>query len=312
MAAASPDDRTVRDGVSEPPLPAASDRPGRWLTGAAPASLFVRQALFVFSTIAGTALLLTAVSHALAHVTLRHQIEQRLRIATADRAQMVRLYVDQQHERVRLVTSRTRLRQLLILQRQKQILQPAFREETQQILQDALSRSHGFVEIWIADMQGTVIAGTNPARLDTNVAQDPDFQRGLLEPHLGEPVHREGSHRALLTGPIVGPNSETLGVVMIRLDLGPLVGVLTDPTGLEQTGEVLVGRRDGDQVRFLFPWPHDDRLSIPLAEAPSMVKAIDGQQGFERARFGSRRRADRLPRRRLSAQLLPLGNDRQD
>ena len=55
MAAASPDDRTVRDGVSEPPLPAASDRPGRWLTGAAPASLFVRQALFVFSTIAGTA-----------------------------------------------------------------------------------------------------------------------------------------------------------------------------------------------------------------------------------------------------------------
>ena len=74
---------------------------------------------------------------------------------------------------------------------------------------------------------------------------------------------------------------------MIRLDLGPLVGVLTDPTGLEQTGEVLVGRRDGDQVRFLFPWPHDDRLSIPLAEAPSMVKAIDGQQGFERARFGS-------------------------
>ena len=107
-------------------------------------------------------MLLTAVSHALAHVTLRHQIEQRLRVATADRAQMVRLYVDQQHERMRLVTSRTRLRQLLILQRQKQILQPAFREETQQILQDVLGRSHGFGEIWIADMQGTVIAGTSP------------------------------------------------------------------------------------------------------------------------------------------------------
>ena len=59
-------------------------------------SLFVRQALLVFVTVAGTVLILSTVGYKLGRQTIRKQIGQRLLVTCADRATMLEMFVDQQ------------------------------------------------------------------------------------------------------------------------------------------------------------------------------------------------------------------------
>ncbi len=248
-------------------------------------TLFVRQALFVFATVAVTVIALTAISDLVARRIIRGQIEQRLRVTIADRAEMLQMYVRHQHENVQLVTSRTRLRKLLSL-RQLGQAPGDFETQLRQILRDAHDNSPNFLEIWIADPQGQTVAGTDSQRLGTQWADDPRFQRGLLGPYLSEPMFDADGYQAYLTAPIQDASMDLLGVVMVRVDLGHLFGLLANRTGLETTGEVLVARRAGDRASFLFAPLTQRPADLSLAEAPALAKAIDEEEGFDVDRFG--------------------------
>ena len=246
----------------------------------------MRQALFVFVTVAVTVLVLTAVSYTVARAAIRQQIRLRLQTAAEDRAEMLRMYVDQQHERAQLVASRTRLRQLLSERNRGQIEPDAFVQQSQRILKDALQNTRDFLEISITDLQGNVVATNNPRRLGDNLAPITISSAAVRHLTWANRWARTEGYLAQLTHPIRGQDDTTLGVLMIRLSLRSLAGLLTDPTGLEKTGEVIVGRREGDQIQFLFASPRDGRLTVPWTEAPSLAKAIAGKEGFDLNHFG--------------------------
>ena len=80
-----------------------------------------------------------------------------------------------------------------------------------------------------------------------------------------------------------GNRDEVLGRVMLLFDFGPIAGFLTDPSGLGETGEVLVGVADGETIHLVLPYRQSSpRTDVPERDLPPLALAASGQFGFKR------------------------------
>src|SRR5438046_135798 len=124
-------------------------------------SVRLKLAALVAIMVSLTVLGLSAASYEFARVTLRKQIHDRLSVVVSDRHRLLLNYIQQQQERVRLVSSRTRLRQALSDFAAGQLTADKFREESRRILEDARGSAQGLVAIWITDFNGRAITATD-------------------------------------------------------------------------------------------------------------------------------------------------------
>ena len=209
------------------------------------------------------------------------QIHARLTVTASDRQAMLLAYIHQQQERLGLVASRTRLRLLLEEWADDKITDVAFRTGTTPILVDVQKSAEDFLVISITDLTGKVIAATEETYLGHDFSGDLSFVHGQHVAYLGLPRLTRGRYQAFLSGPATAPDGQLLGVAMVVLDLGPMEQLLSDASGLGQTGEILVGTRRGDTVHHLLPPRHDPEITeVPLARTPAMAEALRGHQGF--------------------------------
>src|SRR3972149_693920 len=102
-----------------------------------PFSIRARLTFYVAALCIGSSAILSWIGYASAEKTLREQIDRRLTAVASDRRKMLSAYIEQQQERLSLVASRTRLRQLLQELRDGAIAEAPFREEARRILEDA-------------------------------------------------------------------------------------------------------------------------------------------------------------------------------
>lgn len=239
-------------------------------------SFAVKLAVFAFVLLVLTGSVLTGVAWLVARHIVRSEIHERLSVAAADRHAMVLNYVAQQHERVSLVSSRTRLRQLIEGFLNGDIDETTMREGTLRILSDARQTTTDLLDIWIADTDGNVVTATNEHSFEQNFSNDPDFQRGLMAPHLGAPQKEDGTYVANLTAPATSNEGRLLGVVMVSLDVSSLVSTMSNTRGLGETGEVLIATRDGKNARYLLPPRGSTDRTAPLSSVPVMASAIGG------------------------------------
>src|SRR5215468_5634253 len=192
---------------------------------------------------------------------------------------MLLAYIHQQQERLGLVASRTRLRLLLEEWVDDKITDAAFRVGTTPILVDIQKSAADFLVIGITDLAGKVIAATEETYLGQDFSADLSFVHGQHVAYLGLPRLTRGRYQAFLSGPATAPDGQLLGVIMVVLDLGLMEQLLADTSGLGQTGEVMVGTRQGETVRYLLPPLHDPEMTeIPLTSTPAMAAAIQGHE----------------------------------
>jgi serine phosphatase RsbU (regulator of sigma subunit) len=85
---------------------------------------------------------------------------------------------------------------------------------------------------------------------------------------------------AFAAAPVLQDN-RLVGVVAVHLSNDELYRVINDYTGLGETGETLLNRREGDHVIFITPARHDSnaafRLSVPVGgsqASPSQLSAV--------------------------------------
>ena len=245
----------------------------KWLNESVVAKLSV----FVGVLLIVTAGLVSWTGYVVARDIVRDNIHERMVVTAGSRRAMVEAFVAQQHERVALVSSRTKLRSLIEQYQHGEIEAAAMRAGTQPIIQDAQRSTEGFQSILIADINGQVMTATNDVLLERDVSQEAAFRKGLKRRFLGEPFDAEVGSAALLSSPARTNSGELLGVVIVELDLHPLELILTNNRGLGETGEVLIGTPDGDNVRYLFP-PRDGRSrAVDAGSVPAMMSAIDGE-----------------------------------
>jgi signal transduction histidine kinase len=244
-------------------------------------SIWLKLAMFVGVLVILTSGVLIWTAYMFARDMLVAQIHARLTVVTSDRQAMLLAYISQQHERVRLVASRTRLRQLLEERADNTITDEAFRAGSKRILLDAQKSTEDFLVIAITDLDGKVITATEEMYLGEDFSTDTGFVYGRYMAYLGLPYLTSGRYRTILSGPAVASDGRALGVVLVVLDLSLMEQLLSDATALGQTGEVLVGKRLGDKVHYLLPPRNDpETTEVPLASVPAMANAIQGRKGF--------------------------------
>jgi signal transduction histidine kinase len=248
-------------------------------------SILLKQTAFVAVMVVLTSGTLILSGHHFVRKMVADQINQRLILAASDRQVLLQTYLRQQQERIALVASRTRLRQLTDEYETGRMPRDEFRSESRRILVDAQKSSEGFLAISITDLTGSVITSTEEGELGKDYSADPAFLEGRQGKFVGLPRLIGANYRAWLAAPVTGNEQRFLGVAVVLLDIGPMVEFLTSTTGLGESGEILVGTRISDKVRLLLPTRHRLLTEVTLdEEASAMSEAIRGRTGFVQAR----------------------------
>jgi PAS domain S-box-containing protein len=215
---------------------------------------------------------------------ITEQIDQRLVLAASDRQVLLLTYIKEQQERVGLVASRTRLRQLVADYEAGKVPSNVFTSESRRILADAQRSSEGYLAISVTDSSGKVITSTEDGELGRDYSTDPGFLAGRDAKSMELPLLNGETHQAMLMAPLTTDDHRLLGVAVVQLDIGPMVKSIMSAAGLGASGEVLVGTRVDDTVRLLLPTRHQPAGGIGGEGGTAMANAIRGETGFVQTR----------------------------
>jgi PAS domain S-box-containing protein len=89
----------------------------------------------------------------------------------------------------------------------------------------------------------------------------------------------------LLTAPAYDFNDGFIGVIAFEIDMTPAYKLIQDVTGLGNTGEVLIGKKIGNEVEFLNPLRHAPQAALKIkvtlgdASAFPIQQAVQGRTG---------------------------------
>ena len=89
----------------------------------------------------------------------------------------------------------------------------------------------------------------------------------------------------LVAAPAADLSGAFAGVIVFEVDMTPVYKLIQDVTGLGTTGEVLVGRKTGNQVEFLNPLRHDPKAALTRkatigdASGFPIQQAVQGRSG---------------------------------
>jgi PAS domain S-box-containing protein len=244
-------------------------------------SLLLKNTLFVAAVVVLAAGVLGHLAYIFARRTLTNDIHVRLQVVAADRAAMLENYAQHQRERITLVCGRTALREVLLQRRQGKLSEEEFRPAATRLLEDIKATGGGFQELRILDESGTIQASTVAAEIGRDRVDDACFIQGRKRPFLDSPELIEGDYTACLGGPVLDAGMNLLGVVEISLNVAEIQKILAEPIGLEQTGALLVGTRDGPHVHYLLPPADGSQQTVELSRVSAMSRSLQGQSGSE-------------------------------
>lgn len=190
--------------------------------------------------------------------------------------------VEQNLERLSLVSSRTQLR--LSLDSYIASSNSADQDKMNTILLDARSSVSSFQDICVITLDGNVAASTDEARINAAYPDNEVFLRGQTENSADTFfLSDDGGLSVYLSGPLY-LEDELLGVVVIESSADNIIAAITDYTGLGESGETVLATRneDGDAV-FLTPTRFEEEaaLSLTVAEEEGDIPIIQALSGYE-------------------------------
>jgi two-component system, sensor histidine kinase and response regulator len=252
-----------------------------------PASIVLKLTTLVAGLVIVAASALSWTGYQYARSLVLDQIHERLSLAVASKQELLSVYLRQQEDRVEALAGQRRLSLLLEDHIAGRVAPEALRSGCRLILHNTrrdANKHHGsFQVLWIIGPAGRVVAATDEGLQEQDFSRDRDFNAGWLSRHLGLSRLPGRDYQPLFAVPVRTPRGRTVGVVMALLDPTELIRFLSNSTGLGQTGEVQVGMRAGDRLRYLLPPRRDpDMREVPLTAAPAMQSAIGGERGFRR------------------------------
>jgi GAF domain-containing protein/HAMP domain-containing protein len=118
------------------------------------------------------------------------------------------------------------------------------------LLRDAVLAQEFFQEIFFYNTDGRVIAGSLLNEVGQVVSRQPYFQGSLVGPVIQSPYYPPGTDELtiVITRRLVDNNGQTVGVLAGRLDLNDLNEIMTERTGLGNTGETYLVSREGNYM----------------------------------------------------------------
>ncbi|MGI9612094.1 MAG: ATP-binding protein [Acidimicrobiales bacterium] len=208
----------------------------------------------------------------------RRQAIDRLAGIAAVQEARVNAYALSSLENLALVASRTQLRRSFAAQMEE----PADEnlELMQRILGDAVASSATAKRIELVDPDGRVVSSSDGTELDADRSDVPAFVFGLEGPDLSHITER-GGERVAIHGRPVSLDDRELGVVLIEASLDPLDRLMTDYTGLGESGEtILASAFDLDSVELLGDVRFPEELgNETVIDGDLLNRALGGIEG---------------------------------
>ena len=95
----------------------------------------------------------------------------------------------------------------------------------------------------------------------------------------------DNRYEILLAAPASDFNGAFIGVIAFEVDMATVYKLIRDTTGLGQTGEVLVGRKIGNQVEYLNPLRHEPKIVMKRINIGGQIggpiqQALEGKTGL--------------------------------
>jgi signal transduction histidine kinase len=174
-------------------------------------------------------------------------------VATSKEVEIVSI-VEQDFERVSLIASRTKLRECLVGIEEGDPKSGELVAKMNQILDDALHSVEALQEISAMDTEGKIVASTNRDIIGKDMAYSQFFAGGKEGFYLGPLGSRDGRMIYDVAAPMVHPKEGTfIGVLAVKIELWRLAEVLSDYTGMGETGEFVLGKREEDRIVIMGP-----------------------------------------------------------
>ncbi len=138
-------------------------------------------------------------------------------------------------------------------------------------------------DIMLVNPRGAIIYSSNLKHMRKDflhLLPDPQqkaFEKGEKEIYFSDIFMNRAHEDApgmLITAPVFGSDDAFIGVIAFEVDLNSVYRIIHDVSGLGNTGEVLVGKKAGNNVIFLNPLRHD--TTTVLNKSVSMGGALGG------------------------------------
>lgn len=187
------------------------------------------------------------------------------------------MVLEKYSERLALVASDTQLRTSMYnyINENNSVDQ----ELMNRILVDTQSAITGFQNIAVLNLDGEVVASSDDEWIGTNHVDEEYFIRGLAESSVDMLfLDDNGNLKVHFSGPMI-LEDELIGVVVIEASTRSIMSMVTDYSGLGETGETLIAMRDenGDAL-FITPLRFDpdaaltrsvskEDLELPITQA---------------------------------------------
>jgi len=178
---------------------------------------------------------------------LKGHVERKLEAIAESRTEHIQTYLDQNVEILKLITSRSKLRDTL-----KQYNEDPSSDKIDamlRILEDAKDPIEEIERICVFGLDGNVIASTNNDFCGDDILNKTFFITGkeINQVHFA----KDGDgYKIFVSGPFV-LDGNLIGVGMMVIGLDYFESILFDRTGLLETGEVLAGIDIGGEKSFL-------------------------------------------------------------
>ncbi len=228
---------------------------------------------------------ITIFTNLLAKETISRQILNHLESVASIQHARIHMVVDKYHERLTLVSSKTELR--ISLDKYIKGKNRFDQEEMKRNLLDTRSALNGFQNIDILSPDGEVVTSTNEEKIGANHVNEEFFVRGLVEQNIDMLFLDENRNlKVHFSGPIF-MEDKLIGVVVIEATTRSIISMVKDYSGLGETGETLLAKRDenGDAL-FITPLRFDadavlsKRVSKEALELPITQALLGNEQLF--------------------------------
>ena len=253
-------------------------------------SLFTRQTAFVAVMILLTGGGLTVAGYGFARMMLTEQIQLRLHQKALERRSALLAYVGRQQERTRMISSNTQLLAMLDLYSDGLMSEEDFQSQSRAVLEDMRRitepdsthhvRDAGrLLAIRLVDLEANVVVDSGGAVHQVPMRDMPEFNTDRHQFVVGVPWNHRDQYRVQIAAP-VATRAQRLFVALIEADAGPLMGLLTDRSGLGLTGEFVVGRVIDGQLQLMNPLQDAQLNDRDITHFPYLDTAVAGKMDY--------------------------------
>lgn len=213
----------------------------------------------------------------------QRQMQAHLSGVATSRREIVRAEIELLRQRIELNTDRGEFRGFFY--ELSNDTSSAQNRDGSQVSLDQIANGKPIVTASLVNEAGIVVLSTDRAQVGRDVSRWPEFKPGLIQPYVGLPHPKKTKDRfdAVLAAPIRArsDSSRVYGILLVVADVSRLAQSIRDTTGLGETGETILGVRDDDQIRFLFP-PRNAPTThaVPIDAAPALKVSTAGAETF--------------------------------